>query len=90
MHRRRGNEQVHPKAVRVHADFTVGDSNCQFHIDERGPRWPFTSVKLTPLVEKQLERKYGLDKPKWQQYITVLKNLCSSTWVFQYVSVAGA
>lgn len=41
------------------------------------PGGPFTSVKLTPLVEKQLERKYGLDKPKWQQYITVLKNLCS-------------
>lgn len=39
------------------------------------PGGPFTSVKLTPLVEKQLERKYGLDKPKWQQYVTVLKNL---------------
>lgn len=39
------------------------------------PGGPFTSVKLTPLVEKQLERKYGLDKPKWQQYTTLLKNL---------------
>jgi len=40
------------------------------------PGGPFTSVKLTPLVQKQLERKYGLDKPKWQQYVTLLKNLC--------------
>ena len=39
------------------------------------PGGPFTSVKLTPLVEKQLARKYGLDKPKWQQYVTLLKNL---------------
>jgi len=40
------------------------------------PGGPFTSVKLTPLVEKQLQRKYGLDKPKFQQYLTLLKNLC--------------
>ncbi|HHY68830.1 MAG TPA: ABC transporter permease [Bacillota bacterium] len=39
------------------------------------PGGPFTSVKLTPLVEKQLQRKYGLDKPKFQQYLTLLKNL---------------
>ena len=39
------------------------------------PGGPFANVKLTPLVEKQLKRKYGLDKPKWQQYTTLLKNL---------------
>lgn len=39
------------------------------------PGGPFTSVKLTPLVQKQLERKYGLDKSKFQQYTTLLKNL---------------
>lgn len=39
------------------------------------PGGPFANMKLTPLVEKQLKRKYGLDKPMWQQYLTVLKNL---------------
>jgi len=39
------------------------------------PGSPFTTAKMTPLVRKQLEQKYGLDKPLWQQYVTLLKNL---------------
>ena len=40
------------------------------------PGDPFLSAKLSPTVQKQLERKYGLDKPKWEQYVTLLSNLC--------------
>lgn len=39
------------------------------------PGNPFSSAKLTPTVLKQLERKYGLDKPLWEQYLTLLNNL---------------
>lgn len=39
------------------------------------PGNPFSSAKLTPQVLKQLERKYNLDRPKWEQYLTYLKNL---------------
>ncbi len=39
------------------------------------PGSPFSTAKTTPLVRKQLERKYGLDRPKWDQYMTLLKNL---------------
>ncbi len=39
------------------------------------PGDPFLSAKLTPTVQKQLQRKYGLDRPKWEQYLTLLSNL---------------
>ena len=39
------------------------------------PGSPFTTAKTTPLVQAQLERKYGLDKPLWDRYVTLLKNL---------------
>lgn len=39
------------------------------------PGNPFSSAKLTPQVQKQLERKYGLDRPKIEQYFTLLRNL---------------
>jgi oligopeptide transport system permease protein len=39
------------------------------------PGDPFLSAKLSPTVQKQLERKYGLDKTKWEQYLILLSNL---------------
>lgn len=39
------------------------------------PGSPFLSAKISPTVLKQLERKYGLDRPKWDQYLTLLGNL---------------
>ncbi|MBE3519611.1 MAG: ABC transporter permease [Firmicutes bacterium] len=39
------------------------------------PGSPFNSPKLTPTVRKQLERKYGLDKPLWKQYLILLNQL---------------
>lgn len=39
------------------------------------PGSPFLTQKMTPTVQKQLERKYGLDKSKWEQYLTLLSNL---------------
>jgi len=40
------------------------------------PGNPFSTAKTTPLVLEQLKRKYGLDKPLWEQYLTLLRNLC--------------
>lgn len=39
------------------------------------PGDPFLSQKLSPTVQKQLMRKYNLDKPLIQQYLTLLSNL---------------
>lgn len=39
------------------------------------PGSPFLTQKMTPTVQRQLERKYGLDKPKWEQYLKLLGNL---------------
>ncbi len=39
------------------------------------PGSPFLTQKTTPTVQKQLERKYGLDKSKWEQYLNLLGNL---------------
>jgi oligopeptide transport system permease protein len=39
------------------------------------PGGPFTKAKMTPQVQAMLMRKYGLDKPLWEQYVTLLRNL---------------
>lgn len=39
------------------------------------PGGPFTKAKMTPQIQAMLMRKYGLDKPLWEQYVTLLKTL---------------
>ncbi len=39
------------------------------------PGGPFTTAKMTPQVQAMLMRKYGLDRPLWEQYLTLLKTL---------------
>ena len=39
------------------------------------PGDPFLSQKMSPTVQKQLERKYGLDRTLWEQYLTLMSNL---------------
>lgn len=39
------------------------------------PGGPFTTAKMTPQVQAMLMRKYDLDKPLWEQYLTLLNNL---------------
>lgn len=40
------------------------------------PGGPFLSEKaLTPAVQEALEKKYGFDKPLFEQYLTYLKDV---------------
>ena len=44
-----------------------------FFVKPAAPGGPFTSEKaVTPAVQEALEKKYGLDKPLFEQYITYL------------------
>jgi len=44
------------------------------------PGDPFTDPKLRPEIKELMMRKYGLDKPLWQQYLVYWSNFLRGEW----------